>query len=229
MGLPRPTAIVLGLAAATAAATIAVTMVLAPRAAFADDQKLDADFAKRMFAGGVPNPKAYACFVRRYDTAHLAQHPLQKVSVMRLLISTEKDPDFPNFQYAFRLGVNYRDRPGDFDSSGNCGHAPTIKDLDNSDIPPEDRVTRPAGIDFECDVDCDGGGVNVTLANNDNAVILTLDHIRIWRGNAPDAKAAGALQAGEDDKIFRLDRTSTSECASLVADRKELAAMRRKR
>jgi hypothetical protein len=197
--------------------------------ALADDRKLDADFAQRMFAGSVPNPKAYACFARHYDAEHMAQHPLQKVSVMKLLISTEKDPDFPNFQYAFRLGVSFRDRPGSFDSSGNCGHAPTITDPDSSDIPPEDRVTRPAGIDFECDVDCDGGGVNVTLANNDDAINLTLDHIRLWRGNIPDAKEADALQAGADDKLFRLDRTSVNECASLVADRKELAAMRRKR
>ncbi|MGB6172217.1 MAG: hypothetical protein WBG12_09655 [Xanthobacteraceae bacterium] len=211
------------------AGLIAAAAVLAPLAALADDQKLDADFAKRMFAGSVPNPKAYACFARQYDAEHLAQHPLQKVSVMKLLISTEKDADFPNLQYAFRLGVSFRDRPGNFDSSGNCGHAPTIKDPDNSDIPPPDRVTRPAGIDFECDVDCDGGGVNVTLADSDNAIILTLDHIRIWKSNAPDAEAAGALQAGADDKVFRLDRTSLNECASLVADRKELAAMRRKR
>jgi hypothetical protein len=216
-------------ATAMLAGLIAAASALAPTAARADDQKLDADFAKRMFAGSVPDPKAYACFARHYDTEHLAQHPLQKVSVMKLLISTENDPDFPNFQYAFRLGVGFRDRPGNFDSSGNCGHAPTIKDPDNSDIPPQDRVTRPAGIDFECDVDCDGGGVNVTLANSDNAIILKLDHIRIWKSNAPDAEAAGALQAGADDKVFRLDRTSLNECASLVADRKELAAMRRKR
>jgi hypothetical protein len=147
---------------------------------------------------------------------------------MKLLVSTEKDPDFPVFQYAFRLGVNFRDRLGDFDSSGNCGHAPTIKDPDNPDIPPADRVTRPADIDFECDVDCDGGGVTVTLANGDNAVIVKLDRIRIWKGNSPDAEAAGALQAGDDDKVFRLDRTSVSECTSLVANRKELAAMRHK-
>ncbi len=211
------------------AGLIAAATALAPIGALADDRKLDANFARRMFAGSVPNPKAYACFVRRYDARHMAEHPLQKVGVMKLLISTEKDPDLPNFQYAFRLGVDFRDRPGHFDSSGNCGHAPTIKDPDDSDIPPEDRVTRPAGIDFECDVDCDGGGVDVTLANSDNSVIVKLDHIRIWKGNAPDATAAGALQAGADDKVFRIDRTILSECTSLVADRKELAAMRRKR
>jgi hypothetical protein len=214
----------IGIFAGMAAAATALTALPAA----ADDQQLDTDFAKRMFAGDLPKPKAYACFVRRYDAEHLVQHPLQKVSVMKLLISTEKDPNFPVFQYAFRLGVNFRDRPGDFDSSGNCGHAPTIIDPENPDVPPEDRVTKPTGIDFQCDVDCDGGGVNVTLANKDNSVIVTLDHIRIWKGDAPDAKEAGALQGGEDDKIFRLDRTSTSECTSLVADRKELAAMRHK-
>jgi hypothetical protein len=215
-------------ALATVAALLAAIAGFGP-AAFAEDRQLDADFAKRMFAGKLPQPKAYACFMRRYDAAHLAQHPLQKVGAMKLLVSTEQDPDFPNFQYSFRLGVNFRDRPGDFDSSGNCGHAPTIKAPDNSDIPPQDSLTRPAGIDFECGVDCDGGGVDVTLANDDNSVIVKLDHIRIWKGNAPDAKAAGALQGGEDDKVFRLDRTSLDECSSLVADRKELAAMRRKR
>jgi hypothetical protein len=208
--------------------TAAISAFAAAPALADEQQQHDTDFAKRMFAGNLPKPKAYACFVRRYDAAHMAQHPLQKVSVMRLLVSTEKDPDFAVLQYAFRLGVNFRDRPGDFDSSGNCGHAPTIADPDNPDVPPEDRVTRPAGIDFECNVDCDGGGVSVTLAHSDNSVIIRLDHIRIWKGSTPDAQAAGALQGGEDDKIFRLDRAGTSECASLVADRKELAAMRRK-
>ena len=199
---------------------------LLSRPALADDRALDLDFAKRVF---VPKPKAYACFVRHYDAEHLAQHPLQKVSVMKLLISTEKDPDFPAFQYSFRLGVNFRDLAGDFDSSGNCGHAPTIIDPDNPDIPPEDRVTRPTGIDFECDVDCDGGGVTLNLANNDNTVIVKLpDRIRIWKGKDPDEAAVRALMAGADDKIFRLDRAGTEECKSLVTDRKELAAMRHK-
>jgi hypothetical protein len=220
MGSLRLLAILGGLAAAAA---------FMPLPAGAAEATADTAFAKRMFAGSVPDPKAYACFVRRYDAAHLLAHPLQKVSVMKLLISTEKDPDFPNFQYAFRLGVNFRDRRGDFDSSGNCGHAPTVQNPADAAIPPQDRVTMPAGIDFQCAVDCDGGGIAVSLANADDAAIVKLDHIRIWKGNDPDSAAAGALQGGADDKVFRLDRTNVSDCAALVADRKELAAMRRKR
>lgn len=206
----------------------AAGLLLSPPPAYADDRQADAAFAGRMFAGAALKSKNYACFVRRYDGQHLAQHPLQKVTVMKLLITAEHVPDDPVLEYSFRLGVNFRDRPGNFDSSGSCGHAPTVQTSDNSDIPPEDRVTLPDGIDFSCGVDCDGGGITVNLAHQDAAVIVKLDRIRIWKGKDPDEAAVSALQGGADDKIFRLDRTGLNECAELANDRKELAAMRHK-
>jgi|SRR5271155_2720825 len=111
------------------AGILGLIAIVAP--AVADDpQPPDIAFAKRMFAGNSPKPKAYACFVQRYDAAHLAQHPLQKVSVMKFLITAEYDTDFKAFEYSFRLGVHFRDRPGDFDSSGECGKAPTVRNAD---------------------------------------------------------------------------------------------------
>jgi len=184
----------------------------------------DADFAKRMFAGTVPGPKAYACFVRTYDAAHMAQHPLQKVTVMKFLISAEKtDPKEDKvLEYSFRLGVSFRDRPGNFDSSGECGHAPTVRNA-NTDPP------VAGGIDFQCDVDCDGGGVTVNLANKDASLIVKLpERIRVWKGKDPDEAAMSALMAGDDDKIFRLDRADPNQCVALAYDRKELAALRHK-
>ena len=190
--------------------------------AVADDSP-DVAFAKRLFAGSAPHPKGYACFVRRYDAAHMAQHPLQKVTVMKLLITAETVPDDKVLEYSFRLGVNFRDRPGDFDSSGDCGHAAVTKVPDNAE------TEMPAGVDISCGVDCDGGGVTVSLANNDASLIVKpIDRIRIWKGKNPDESAATALNAGSDDKVFRLDRTKLDECTPLVADRKELAAMRHK-
>jgi hypothetical protein len=170
---------------------------------------------------GVKAEGLFLCFVRRYDTEHLAQHPLQKVTVMKLLITAENVADDKFLEYSFRLGVNYRNRPGDFDSSGECGHAPTVRNSQNDPSP-------AAGIDFACDVDCDGGGIAVNLANNDSAVIVTLDRIRIWKGKDPDEAVVRELHGGADDKMFRLDRTSLNECAALAYDRKELAAMRHK-
>src|ERR1700754_2608490 len=68
----------------------------------------------RMFAGPL-GKKAYACFVRRYDPDHLARHPLQKVSAMKLLVSAEIPPEDATYTYSFRLGFKYRHRAGDFD------------------------------------------------------------------------------------------------------------------
>ena len=204
------------------AGVLAAAVGFAPSPAVADDSP-DIAFSKRMFGGSAPQPKGYACFVRRYDTAHMAQHPLQKVTVMKLLITAEMVPDDKVLEYSFRLGVNFRDRPGDFDSSGDCGHAAVTKVPDNAE------TEIPAGVDIVCAVDCDGGGVTVSLANKDASLIVKpLDRIRIWKGKNFDETATTALNAGAVDKVFRLDRTKLDECAPLVADRKELAAMRHK-
>lgn len=177
-----------------------------------DKAKADA-FDVRMFTKP-PGNKAYACFVRRYDPDHLARHPKQKVSAMKLLVSAEIPEDVKTLNYSFRLGVGYRHRSGDFDSSGYCNHV----------------VAEDAGseIRFGCGVDCEGGGINVALSKDDKSAIIRLERIRIWQNNKPDDEAEDSLVAGADDKIFRLDRTDTRECASLVTDRKELAAIRHK-
>jgi len=177
-----------------------------------DKAKADA-FDVRMFTKP-PGNKAYACFVRRYDPDHLVRHPRQKVSAMKLLVSAEIPEDEKTLNYSFRLGVKYRHRSGDFDSSGFCNHV-VAEDTGNE-------------MRFDCGVDCEGGGINVALSKDDKSAIIRLERIRIWQNNKPDDEAEDSLVAGADDKIFRLDRTDTRECASLVTDRKELAAIRHK-
>src|SRR5882757_9030323 len=170
-------------------------------------------FDAKLFTGP-PGKKAYACFVRHYDADHLARHPRQKVSAMHLLMTAEMAPEDNALGYSFRLGVKYRHRPGDFDSSGYCSHA----------------VAEDAGHDIrlDCGVDCEGGGINVALSKDDKSAVIRLERITIWQRNKPDDEAGDALLAGADDKIFRLDRTDSQDCAALVADRKELAAIRHK-
>ena len=48
----------------------------------------------------------------------------------------------------------------------------------------------------------------------------------IWQRNNPDAEGGDALPAGADDEIRRLERADPRDCAALVTDRKELAAIR---
>src|SRR5882724_8731364 len=85
------------------------------------DKAKVAAFDNRMFAGAI-GQKTHACFVRRYDANHLAQHPRQKVSAVKLLVTAENPPEENTTNYSFRFGVQYRHRPGKFDSSGSCRH-----------------------------------------------------------------------------------------------------------
>jgi len=188
------------------------------RAEEADDiheaNKTEAEtFNARMYAG-TPGNKAYACFVRRYDAEHLARHPKQKVASMKLLVSAEVDEEDKQLHNSFRLGFRYRHRSGDFDSSGFCHHVVFVKDGNE--------------VRLGCGVDCEGGGIGVALSKDDKSAIVRLEQVRVWQHNKPDEDAERSLVAGADDRIFRLDRTDTSECASLVTDRKELAALRHK-
>jgi len=175
------------------------------------DKAKAAAFDTRMFAGPV-SQKTYACFVRRYDANHLAQHPRQKVSAMKLLVTAEVPPEENTVNYSFRLGVQYRHRPGKFDSSGSCRH-----------VIAEDHGDE---IRLGCGVDCDGGGIDVAM-KDDNSAIVRLERIRVWDRKKPDDDA-GDAQLGADDKVFRVDRVDLRECAELVTDRKELAALKQK-
>ncbi|HZQ14297.1 MAG TPA: hypothetical protein VFB31_15950 [Pseudolabrys sp.] len=195
------------------AAGLATLALLAAGAARAEDDA--GQYARRLFAQNLaPQAKSYACFVRRYDAAHMAQHPKQKVTVMKLLITAETAPEDKALNYSFRLGVNFRDRRGNFDSSGDCGH-------------PSAFEMSADKMHLGCGVDCDGGGISVELAHGDKAMLVRLESIRIWQNNKPADEGLN-LEGGADDRIFRLDRASLEDCRSLITDRKELAAMRRK-
>ena len=176
------------------------------------DKAKAAAFDGRMF-GRPLSQKTYACFVRRYDASHLAQHPKQKVSAMKLLVTAEETFEDKTVNYSFRLGFKYRHRAGNFDSSGFCSHV----------------VAENSGgeIRLGCGVDCEGGGIGVAM-KDDRSALIRLERIRIWERNKTDDDASNDLVAGADDKIFRVDRADLHECSELVTDRKELAALRRR-
>ena len=107
------------------------------------------EFVTRVFGGPVSLDKTtYACFTRSYDSEHLAEHPQQKVSAMKLLLTAEKYPEDNEMNYSFRLGVKYRNKSGNYDSSGDCGHGKFTDEKTNEAV-------------LGCGVDCDGGGIDV--------------------------------------------------------------------
>jgi hypothetical protein len=200
------------------AAVIFATFIGAARAEEAEDireaGKTEAEtFNARMYAG-TPGNKAYACFVRRYDAEHLARHPKQKVALLKLLVSAEFDSEDKQLHNSFRLGFKYRHRSGDFNSGGSCSHVVFVKDGND--------------VRLGCGVDCEGGSIGVALSKDDKSAVVRLVRVRVWQNNKPDDDAEQSLVAGADDGIFRLNRTDARECASLVTDRKEVAALRHK-
>ena len=195
-----------GLAALAATAALS----LGGTAARADDAtKVDpsAQYATRIFAGHFDaKGKSFACFVRRYDAAHLAKHPKQKVKRMTMLVKAELVAEDKNLNYSFGLRFGFRDRKGAFDSAGDCGHL----------APAEDNADK---LQLGCGVDCDGGGLSAELVNNDKQLRVSIDKIAIWNSkSAADVDDRDGFSAGADDRVFLLDRTGLDACKPLMSD-----------
>jgi len=191
---------------------VAAALAATPLAAHAEDDGMDpakvAAFENRVFAGPV-SEKASACFVRRYDARHLALHPRQKVAAMKLLVTVDKVATEPT-SYGYRIGVQYRNKPGDFDGGSSCG------------LMVDENGKKE--IRFSCDVDCGGGGIEVAISKDNKSMILHLEAIAVWDRKHPDGEAE-SLQGGKDDKVFRLDRVHPSQCAELLTDNKTVASL----
>jgi hypothetical protein len=65
-------------------------------------------FAKRLFGHDVAaKGKNYACFTRRYDAAHLRQHPQQKTTAMKALVSAEMVPESKQSNCSAKIGNHF--------------------------------------------------------------------------------------------------------------------------
>lgn len=206
------------------AAMLAVSLALIPvSSARAAEPELTAEvktaFDTRMFTvAPAEKGKTYACFTRRYDARHLAAHPDQKVSAMKLLVTAEWLDEDKVFIRNFRLNVKFRNKRDSYDSMGGCSHA----------------IMEEAGgeVRLSCGVDCDGGGIGIAMSKDNDATVVRLEHVRVWTHGKDldddDIEKRG-LNAGKDDGMFRLDRTSLDDCAPLISDRQELAELRGKK
>lgn len=208
------------LSVAVLAASVALIPISAARAAEPElTTEAKAEFDKRMFtAEPAAKGKTYACFTRRYDARHLAAHPDQKVSAMKLLVTAEWLDEDKAFIRGFHLGVKFRNTRGSYDSMGSCSHV---------------QMEEANGeVRLGCGVDCDGGGIGIAMNKDNDATIVRLEHVRVWTHGKDldddDIEKRG-LNAGKDDGMFRLDRTSIDDCASLISDRQELAELRGKK
>ena len=160
-------------------------------------------FTKTLLAGAlalgvaVPaaaGPDALGCFTRTYDSAHLAQHPDQLITAVKLRIyMPPPDPEYAPSSanvYWFTAKFRLRGRSKTMHAGGVC---------------------RGEASDLHCVVECDGGGVDLVI-RNDRAT-MRLDRIRVVEcGEVDDETNGEDLTGGKDDRVFRLDRVEPAVC-----------------
>ena len=149
---------------------------------------------------------AYACFARRYDTAHLASHPKQNVRNMALLVTSTVDTD-QGRQYSLALGVTFRGSNKQLQASGGCGAVDGYKVM-------------------TCGIDCDGGRIDVSVKAPSSVMVNIPSGVStedVEAQDSPDAPPDKSQDFGSDDKVFRLDRVPMAQCNPLASDEDKAA------
>jgi len=167
----------------------------------------DADNDRIIFGSDIGTGKAYACFRRVYDTAHLKQHPKQNVTAMTLLVASTVDPE-QGRQYSTAIGVKFRHASTEFQTGSGCQ---TGGDNESA---------------LNCPIDCDGGTIDVRLRDAGSIYVSIPYGALTWDPAKPDDEPSEQSRFGSDDKLFRLDRVAVSDCLPLADDDAEKADMR---
>jgi hypothetical protein len=132
-------------------------------------------------------PDALGCFTRTYDRAHLARHPDQLITAVKLHIY-KAPPRYPG-QVWFNAQSRLRGKNKPLRTSGACNE-------------------KASGL--RCFVECDGGGVDVVPRARD--AMMHLDRIRVATCDEDLIDGGEELTGGKDDRVFRLDRVDAAAC-----------------
>jgi hypothetical protein len=144
-------------------------------------------------ASAVAEPNALGCFTRTYDRAHLARHPDQLVTAVKLRIY-RRPPDKPDLaDVLFDVQFKVRGKNKPLINTGLC-------------------VPEAGGL--RCSIECDGGGVNVIPRARD--AMMYLDRIRLTDTCDADFDDGPDLTGGKDDRVFRLDRVNDAACTDMT-------------
>jgi hypothetical protein len=140
------------------------------------------------------------CYTRRYDAAHLRAHPKQQVTALTFIVRVQQYEDISRAKrpedkvyFQFALSIQRRGEKRSLRTSGNC-------------------FGGPGGI--ACDVDCDGGGVDLERLPQGDALLMRLRERGIHMYGDCDGDGVW-VRPGEDDKAFRLQKAAVSICRAL--------------
>lgn len=136
---------------------------------------------------------AATCWSRYYDARHLNAHPDQQVTGMELAVTFAGETASSSQQYVFHLMTWLRD--------GIIGEA--------------HGSCMPDGQDMWCGVECDGGGIYVSTRSGGDVVVDLQRTGAIWMSSKcgeENFEDGFSLQAGIDDRQFRLTRLEPQFC-----------------
>jgi len=133
---------------------------------------------------------APGCFTRDYDKAHLAKHPDQLVTSMRLLVT---DDD------RFALRVTLRGSDDALQTQGWCSQKSYGLLCDAWPPLPCSTFCKPSV----------GGYVTVSARGRGTAMLHLDDRIQMLTANR---ESEWWLRHGKDDNVFRLDRVDARAC-----------------
>ena len=132
---------------------------------------------------------------------------------MKLLVIARKPSAENREPYSFKLGFEFRDSNGDWDSSGYCNH--------------EQNEAADGEVRLGCAVECDGGGISIGPAKDGDGAIVRIERVSIWQNSKSDDETSHSLEGGSDNGLFRLLRATLKECEALVDDPEQRIAMQR--
>ncbi len=134
---------------------------------------------------------AYGCYLRSYDNAHLAAHPLQNVTRMTAL--AYRSGPAATAEHVLNLAIRFRAGGPDSEFPGVCR-------------------AMGAGA-WACSVECDGGSFTIKPSG---AASIRID-LGAGVGGC-DAELLDEKAFGSDDQVFRLDPAAAEDCRDLIWD-----------
>lgn len=141
----------------------------------------------------LPSTSGSICYGRGYDNAHMAKHPNQLVTEVKLKLHPLKD------YYPFTLSVRLRGRVQAYQTSAYCH-------------------LQPNGGSLYCFNDCDESSFEISASRTTGSLLMQLQQVTFGfdceTGNQilPEEYT---LSSGIDDREFRLDPLPASECVDL--------------
>jgi len=153
----------------------------------------------------------FACFSQQYDEAHLAAHPEQRVTFVKVLVdgyfrTSALGPASGSYMYQVSLAFRFRDRTDTLTGVAECG-----------DGKPKDSLRGGANCAGPDDAD-----THLGLAGRQVLVVTLSKGADLWAPGPVDKRHDTVKNPfGPDDKVFRLTRTDVRQCEDLAFDRQK--------